>query len=98
MQIPADMVINAMVVAIVAHANDQSSNMVIYHVGSSLRNPINFAWVHRLSYNYFIENPLANKQGKPVKVVKGTVFTNMATFRLYMVMRVLLPLKVCFFV
>jgi hypothetical protein len=38
MQIPADMVVNAMIMAMVAHAN--KSSRIIFHVSSSLRNPM----------------------------------------------------------
>ena len=84
-----------MIVAMVAHASQYTSMDNIYHVGSSLRNPINFSVVHNLSYQYFTKNPLINKDGKPIKVVKATILTNMATFWIYMLICFLLPLKVC---
>ncbi|KAL5583199.1 hypothetical protein UlMin_015641 [Ulmus minor] len=91
--IPADMVVNAMIVAMVAHVNQHSSEMNIFHVGSSLRNPINFSMIHRFIYQYFVENPMLDKDEKPIKVVKGTVLNSMSTFRLFMAIRFVLPLK-----
>ncbi|CAI8592894.1 unnamed protein product [Vicia faba] len=65
--IPADMVVNAMLVAMVAHANQPSDN--------------------------FIYHPWINKEGKAVKVGKITMFSSAASFKRYMFIRYLLPLK-----
>ncbi|KAL5583152.1 hypothetical protein UlMin_015594 [Ulmus minor] len=92
--IPADMVVNAMIVSMVNHANQYNSGMNIYHVGSSLRNPINFSMIHGYSYRCFTEKPLANKDGTPIKVVKGLVLPNVATFRVFLAIRFVLPLKI----
>ncbi|PON76844.1 Fatty acyl-CoA reductase [Parasponia andersonii] len=91
--IPADMVINAMTVAMVAHANLTSSINNIFHVGFSLRNPITFSMVHQFSYQHFTKNPLI-KHGKPIKISKCTILANMPTFRIYVLIRFLLPLKI----
>ncbi|XP_062090581.1 probable fatty acyl-CoA reductase 4 [Humulus lupulus] len=95
--IPGDMLINAMIVAMVAHANQcfskSTKNNNIYHVGSSLRNPISFSMLHQFSYSYFTKNPLISMDGKPIKITKGTVLSNMPTFRIYMLIRYLLPLQ-----
>ena len=95
-QIPADMVVNAIIVAMEGHANDQfSSIMNIYHVGSSLRNPINFSTLHCFSHRYFtMINPMINKEGRPIQVRKITIWRNMSTFLIYMAIRFGLPLKV----
>ncbi|BBH05140.1 hypothetical protein Prudu_016445, partial [Prunus dulcis] len=81
--VPVDMVVNSITVAMVANANKSSS--IIYHVGSSLRNPINFLNIHSFVFRYFTKNPWIDKDGKPVKT--------MATFRMYMQIRFMLPLK-----
>ncbi|XWS28592.1 hypothetical protein CRYUN_Cryun25bG0083600 [Craigia yunnanensis] len=90
--IPADMVINAMVVAMMAHAN-QYSCKVIYHVGSSLRNPVNSFNLYRLFYNYFAKNPWIDGNGKTIKVHKALLLSTMGKFRMYMKIRYVLPLK-----
>lgn len=84
-----------MVVAMVVHANQSSRMDNIYNVGSSLRNPINFSMLHRFSYQYFTKSPLIDKDGKPIKIGKGTALGNMAIFRICMFVRFLVPLKVC---
>ncbi|WRX32110.1 Fatty acyl-coenzyme A reductase [Theobroma cacao] len=91
--IPADMVINAMIVTMMmAHAN-QSCDDAIYHVGSSLRNPMNSLNVHNFSYHYFTKNPLIDRNGKPTKTRKLLILSTMSRFRLYMKIRYSLPLK-----
>ncbi|KAL6276411.1 hypothetical protein ACE6H2_020012 [Prunus campanulata] len=64
--IPVDMVVHSMVVAMVANANKSSS--IIYHVGSSLRNPINFLNIHSFVFRYCTEKPWIGKDGKRAKV------------------------------
>ncbi|RZB83829.1 Alcohol-forming fatty acyl-CoA reductase isoform C [Glycine soja] len=90
--VPADMVVNAMLVAMVAHANQPSD--IIYHVGSSLRNPLTYLNLQDYGLKYFTAKPWINKDGTPVKVGRVTVLTDMDSFQRYMFIRYLLPLKV----
>jgi fatty acyl-CoA reductase len=94
MQIPADMVINALIMAMVEYANRSNTSEIIYHVGSSLRNPFTFSNLNELFFLYYTQNPLIDKEGKPIKVGKIKAFRSMATFRIYMAIRYSLPLKV----
>ncbi|KAK3041237.1 hypothetical protein RJ639_001520, partial [Escallonia herrerae] len=89
--IPADMVVNAMIAAMVAHANQPGE--IIYQVGSSLANPVAYSEIQDYGQRYFSEHPWVNKDGTPVKVGKVTVLSTMASFRRYMAIRYLLPLK-----
>ncbi|WJX50075.1 alcohol-forming fatty acyl-CoA reductase [Trifolium repens] len=89
--IPADMVVNAILVAIVAHANHPSQT--IYHVGSSVRRPLIYKNLQEFGFRHFSVKPWINKDGKPVKVGKVTVFSNMDYFRRFMFVRYLLMLK-----
>ncbi|XP_057456000.1 fatty acyl-CoA reductase 3-like [Lotus japonicus] len=90
--IPADMVVNAILVAIVAHANGPSDNC-IYNIGSSIRRPLRYGDLQDFGFKYFSAKPWINKDGKPVKVGKVTVLSNMDSFRRYMFIRYLLMLK-----
>ncbi|KAJ1390237.1 hypothetical protein SESBI_37599 [Sesbania bispinosa] len=90
--IPADMVVNAILVAMVAHAN-QPSDDIIYHVGSSVRNPVRYRNLYDYALRYFKEKPWINKEGNPIKTGKITILNNMASFHRYMFIRYLLPLK-----
>ncbi|KAJ6744718.1 FATTY ACYL-COA REDUCTASE [Salix purpurea] len=91
--IPADMVINALIMAMVEYANRSTPSEIIYHVGSSLRNPFKFSNFQELIHRYFVQNPLIDKDGKPIKVGKLTAFSSMASFRIYMAIRYSLALK-----
>ncbi|RYQ97838.1 hypothetical protein Ahy_B08g093911 [Arachis hypogaea] len=94
--IPADMVVNAMIVAMVGHGNEGDSNSddnFIYHVGSSVSNPVRYQNLHDYSFKYFTAKPWINKEGKPIRVGKVTMLSSMASFHRYMFIRYLLPLK-----
>jgi alcohol-forming fatty acyl-CoA reductase len=92
MQIPADMVVNAILVAMVGHAKQPSD--AIYQVGSSSRNPLRYGNLQDYGYHYFTRKPWINKDGKAVKVGKVTVLDSMASFHRYMNIHYVLPLKV----
>lgn len=92
MQIPADMVVNAMMVAMVTHANKPGDK--IYHVGSSIGNPIRYQNLKEYTFKYFTAKPCLDKEGKPIKVGTVTVLENMNSFQRYMFIRYMLPLKV----
>ncbi|KAG9155718.1 hypothetical protein Leryth_003981 [Lithospermum erythrorhizon] len=89
--IPADMVVNAILVAIVAHANQPGEH--IYNIGSSVANPLEFSRVQDIGQTYFINHPWIGKDGKPVIVGKITVLNTMDSFQKYMELRYLIPLK-----
>ncbi|KAL4611669.1 hypothetical protein ACB092_08G142300 [Castanea dentata] len=89
--IPADFVVNSIIVAMVAHANQPSD--VIYQVGSSASNPMRNVDLQDFGYRYFSQKPWINKDGKPVKVTKALVLGDMASFERYMAFRYLLLLK-----
>ncbi|KAL0417613.1 UNVERIFIED_CONTAM: Fatty acyl-CoA reductase 3 [Sesamum radiatum] len=68
--IPADMVVNAMIAAMAAHADEPIE--MIYHVGSSISNPVLYRRLQNYGHRYFSERPWINKDGKAVVVRKGT--------------------------
>jgi len=94
MQIPADMVINCMMTAIIAFSNQTPKNFV-YHISSSLRNPFRIADVCDYCYHYFIKFALKNKNGKPIIVPKPNLISSRVVFDIYMTIRYVFPLKVC---
>ncbi|XP_047158592.1 fatty acyl-CoA reductase 1-like [Vigna umbellata] len=91
--IPADMVVNCMMTAIVACSNEAPKNF-IYHVSSSSRNPFRIADVRDFSYRYFTKFPVRNKIGKPITVSKPTLISSRVAFDILMTVRYCLPLKV----
>ncbi|KAF8403250.1 hypothetical protein HHK36_011351 [Tetracentron sinense] len=90
-QIPGDMVVNSMIVAMVAHANQPGE--FIYQVGSSARNIMKLAMVRDVSYRYFSKNPWFSKDGKPIEVRKAKILNTMASFSRFMAIHYILPLK-----
>ncbi|XP_076932088.1 fatty acyl-CoA reductase 3-like, partial [Bidens hawaiensis] len=90
--IPADMVVNAMIATMVAHAN-QASCEIIYHVGSSVSNPLKYKSIQQSGYNYFSKHPWINKEGKPVIVANVKVLNSMSSFQRYFSLRYMLPLQ-----
>ncbi|XP_002523777.2 fatty acyl-CoA reductase 3 [Ricinus communis] len=90
--IPADMVVNGIIVAMATRAQKQASE-IIYQIGSSLRNPLKLSSVNDFSYRYFSANPWINKEGVPVKTSKAIILSSMTKFYIYMAFRFQLPLK-----
>ena len=88
------MVVNAILVATVAHANQP--NDIIYHVCSSVGNPVKLRNIHDFGVRYFTAKPWINKDGKPVRVGPIAILANMDSFQRYVFFRYLLPLKVRF--
>ncbi|KAI7731421.1 hypothetical protein M8C21_007791 [Ambrosia artemisiifolia] len=91
--IPADMVVNAMIAAVAAHAN-LTCLETIYHVGSSVSNPLKFSTIQRCGYRYFTDHPCVGKDGKPITVGEVTVLNSLSSFHRYIALRYLLPLQV----
>ncbi|KAJ8440562.1 hypothetical protein Cgig2_028691 [Carnegiea gigantea] len=90
--IPGDMVVNAIITAMEAHAN-RAGDPIIYHIGSSLRHPVKFRVIHDTSYQYFTKHPWINKDGRPVIVSHVKVLDSVDSFKRYLTLRYLLPLK-----
>ncbi|KAK9755933.1 hypothetical protein RND81_01G060300 [Saponaria officinalis] len=90
--IPADMVVNSIIVAAMAHANEKGS-VRIYHVGSSVKNPVNFNSLHEITYQFFKNHPCINKSGNPIIVGHVKVLGSMSSFKTYLSLHYLLPLK-----
>ncbi|XP_074266426.1 alcohol-forming fatty acyl-CoA reductase-like [Silene latifolia] len=91
--IPADMVVNAILVAAMAHANDKG-NLAIYHVGSSVKNPVSFKTLFDVAYQYFKHHPWIKNDGTPVILGHVKILTTMSSYNAYFFLHYLLPLKV----
>uniref|UniRef100_A0A0D9W3S9 Fatty acyl-CoA reductase n=1 Tax=Leersia perrieri TaxID=77586 RepID=A0A0D9W3S9_9ORYZ len=89
--IPGDMVINAMMVAINSHWNEQAQ--VIYHVTSAHQNPLPSSLIEISMYNYFHKNPRTTKDGKVIKNKEVLVFKKFSYFQAYMFLRYKVPLE-----
>ncbi|EOA12276.1 hypothetical protein CARUB_v10007996mg [Capsella rubella] len=92
--IPADMVVNTILVSMAAQAARQKET--IYHVSSSMRNPFKNEKMPEIAYRYFTAKPWTNKEGKVVRVGKIEILGSIPSFHRYMTMHYVLPLKVMF--
>ncbi|XP_062030649.1 alcohol-forming fatty acyl-CoA reductase-like [Rosa rugosa] len=92
--IPVDMVADSIITAMVVNANKYLENPgMIYHVGTSLRNPMKMSEFTNFMFQYCTKNPWLYKDGSTIKVEKLKMFTTMAAFRSYMQIRYMLPLE-----
>ncbi|KAI3968131.1 hypothetical protein MKW92_000314 [Papaver armeniacum] len=92
--VPRDMVANAVIVAMVVNANHQSSDPFIYQVCSSQTSPLSAIKLRDYSHSYLLKNPLIDKDGNPVNVVMPICLPTMDSFRRYIFVKYMLPLKV----
>ncbi|KAJ4832618.1 hypothetical protein Tsubulata_046266, partial [Turnera subulata] len=92
LEIPADMVVNTMLVAMVAHAIERPSQ-TIYHIGSSKRNPMTYRNFGEYGFTYFTGKPWIGKDGKPVKVGWPRIMGSLTIFHIYVAFRYLLLLQ-----
>ncbi|XP_020595026.1 alcohol-forming fatty acyl-CoA reductase-like, partial [Phalaenopsis equestris] len=89
--IPGDMVVNAMIASMAAHTNQNSQ--FIYHVSSSVRNPVKYSTLLESGHQYFQNNPRTTSDGKPMKMTAMHVMKTMTDFKRYMFLRYRLPLE-----
>ncbi|KAM3374243.1 hypothetical protein P3S68_012957 [Capsicum galapagoense] len=80
--IPGDMVVNSILAAVIAHENQYSQEVVIYHSSSSLSNPLKISEIMHFGFHYLTKNPWVNKNGKTIKVRAPMLpLSTMARFR-----------------
>ncbi|KAF7108819.1 hypothetical protein CFC21_109208 [Triticum aestivum] len=91
--IPGDMVANAMMVAMVAHSEEQGAE-VMYHATSSLRNPAPYGVLYESGRRHFYENPRLSKDGQVIPTKEMHFFKTIASFHLYMLIKYKLPLEI----
>ncbi|RCV30482.1 hypothetical protein SETIT_6G098600v2 [Setaria italica] len=91
--VPGDMVVNAMMVAMAAHSEEQAQR--IFHLTSSLRNPAPYAVLAESGHRYFLHNPpRSGKNGEPVRLSRMRFFRTLPGFRAYMAVKFRLPLEI----
>ncbi|KAL2642613.1 hypothetical protein R1flu_010200 [Riccia fluitans] len=97
--IPADIVVNVVLAAIVKHAGYMLKNPIIYQVASSVLNPMTMRKVADACYDHFRNYPMVSKKDKHQPAtrihVNYCVFvTSEAVFRFLVTLFFDLPLKV----
>ncbi|CAL5007224.1 unnamed protein product [Urochloa decumbens] len=91
--IPADMVVNAMMVAMAVHSEERAQK--IYHVTSSARNPAPYSILSQSGHRYFLDNPpCMGKNGEPIRLRRMHFFSSVPLLNVYMVIKYKIPLKI----
>ncbi|CAN6196320.1 unnamed protein product [Urochloa humidicola] len=90
--VPADIVVNAMLCIVSCHSHGSSD--MIYHIGSSTRNPFKIHELINLMFRYFSEKPYTNGEGNVVMVKQPNVQAAMASFYELMDLHYKVPLQI----
>ncbi|XP_042515249.1 fatty acyl-CoA reductase 2, chloroplastic-like [Macadamia integrifolia] len=78
--VPADMVVNATLAAMAKHGASGKPDMNIYHVASSVVNPLLFEDLARFSYEHFSSSPYMDSMGRLIYVSRPKLFSSMDDF------------------
>ncbi|URE32455.1 fatty acyl-CoA reductase [Musa troglodytarum] len=90
--VPGDMVVNAMMATMAAHSGQQAE--LVYHMSSSVRNPVTYATLEHCGFRYFLANPRVGRDGSVMPTKKLRFIKSMVVFRVFMTLRYKLPLEV----
>ncbi|KAE8779681.1 hypothetical protein D1007_47251 [Hordeum vulgare] len=89
--VPADMVVNATLVAMAVHWNEKGQ--IIYNVCSALQNPLSGYVLEDACWDYFSKHPRVQEDGKPIQNKRPYVFKSFTLFRAYLILVCKLPLE-----
>ncbi|KVI00065.1 Fatty acyl-CoA reductase [Cynara cardunculus var. scolymus] len=79
--VPADMVVNATLAAMAKHVTGgKSEENYVYHIASSVVNPLVFKDLARLLYEHFNSSPCLDLKGRPVNVPIMQLYRSMEDF------------------
>ncbi|KAK6289579.1 hypothetical protein POUND7_001120 [Theobroma cacao] len=78
--VPADMVVNATLAAIARHGVTPKPDINIYHIASSVVNPLVFQDLARLLYEHYNSSPFLDSKGSPIHVPSMKLFNSMEDF------------------
>ncbi len=88
--IPVDIIINAIIGVLPSiHAG---SNLKVYHVTTGANNPVTMGEVAHYVYEYFVKNPMRDRNGNPIAVAKWS-YPTLSQFRRKLRYQYQLPLK-----
>ena len=86
------MVVNATLVAMAVQWNEKTQ--VIYHVSSSIRNPLTGYVIEDACWDYFSIHPRVLENGKTLRNKRPYLFKRFAFFRAYLILMYKVPLEV----
>ncbi|KAK9288642.1 hypothetical protein L1049_017102 [Liquidambar formosana] len=81
--IPLDMVVNAMIAAMAKHGIAGKPDMNVYHVASSIANPLMLQDFFKFQYEYFRSSPLMDSKGKRIDITEMRFSSSMDDFSSY---------------
>jgi hypothetical protein len=89
--IPVDYVVNALLASLPkAHAE---GGLAVYHVATGDVNPLRFQLLYDATREYFLQNPMLDKRGQPIRVGHWS-FSSKRMFRFKNYLRIRLPLGI----
>ncbi|KAE8700915.1 fatty acyl-CoA reductase 2-like isoform X2 [Hibiscus syriacus] len=78
--VPVDMVVNATLAAIARHGMSSKPDINIYHVASSVVNPLVFQDLARMLHEHYNSWPFHDSKGTPIHVTSMKLFSSMEDF------------------
>ncbi|KAF5207250.1 Fatty acyl-coa reductase [Thalictrum thalictroides] len=81
--VPADMVVNAMITAMAKHGAVKKPGLSIYHIASSVANPMTYQKLFDYFFEYFDSSPYMDLQRKPINIQRAKFFKNMDDFHIH---------------
>ncbi|PPR98525.1 hypothetical protein GOBAR_AA22138 [Gossypium barbadense] len=78
--VPADMVVNATLAAIARHGMTPKPDINIYHIASSVVNPLVFQDLARMLHEHYNSRPFLDSKGTPIHVPSMKLFSSMEDF------------------
>ena len=89
--IPVDIIIN--VIIGVLPSIRKNADLKVYHVTTSAKNPVTVGEFVQYVYEYFVNNPMRDRNGKPIAISHWT-YPTLSQFRRKLRYKYLLPLKI----
>ncbi len=89
--IPVDIIIN--VIIGVLPSIRKNADLKVYHVTTSAKNPVKVGEIVHYVYEYFVKNPMRDRNGNPIEVTPWT-YPSLSQFRRKLRYKYQLPLKI----
>ena len=85
LQVPADMVVNVILTAIAKHGKAKAADVNVYHVASSVVNPLTLGELFKLFFEHFKSSPYIDPSGRPIDVETPlTTYLTMEEFAIHL--------------
>lgn len=77
------MVVNTILAATVKHATTTKPGLPLYHVASSVVNPLELEDMFTYFFEYFNSSPYTDNAGNPIRIERVKLFNSMNDFESY---------------